>query len=68
MSTNGAMSIDCVPRRSAREDFVAATPQELEQPDARVITAAFYYDIGPGSEIAVEAAHLMLPRIAKLLE
>lgn len=44
------------------------TPDELAQPDARVITAVFYFDIGPGSTVAVEAARLMLPRITKLLE
>jgi hypothetical protein len=44
------------------------TPDELAQPDARVITATFYFDIGPGSTVAVEAARQMLPRIAKLLE
>ena len=44
------------------------TPDELAQPDSRVITAAFYLDIGPGSTVAVEAARLMLPRLAKLLE
>jgi hypothetical protein len=44
------------------------TADDLAQPDARVITAAFYFDIGPGSTVAVEAARLMLPRIAKLLE
>jgi cell division protein FtsI/penicillin-binding protein 2 len=43
-------------------------PHELQQPDARVITAVFFFDIGPGSPIAVEGARAMLPRIAKLLE
>jgi cell division protein FtsI/penicillin-binding protein 2 len=44
------------------------TPAELSQPDSRVITAAFYFDIGPGSTVAVEAARQMLPRMGKLLE
>lgn len=44
------------------------TAAELAQPDARVVTAVFYFDIGPGSPVAVEAARLMLPRLAKLLD
>jgi len=44
------------------------TATELAHPDARVVTAVFYFDIGPGSAVAVEAARVMLPRIAKLLE
>lgn len=44
------------------------TAQELQQPDARVVTAVFFFDIGPGSPVAVEGARAMLPRIAKLLD
>lgn len=44
------------------------TPQELDQPDSRVITAAIYLDIGPGSAVAVEAARELLPRLVPLLE
>jgi cell division protein FtsI/penicillin-binding protein 2 len=44
------------------------SPAELAQPDSRVVTAVFYFDVGPGSPVAVEAARLMLPRIVKLLE
>ncbi|HEV7764550.1 MAG TPA: hypothetical protein VGQ76_06075 [Thermoanaerobaculia bacterium] len=44
------------------------TADDLAQPDARVITAVFYFDIGPGSTVAVEAARLMLPRITELLQ
>jgi hypothetical protein len=44
------------------------TAAELAQPDSRVVTAVFYFDIGPGSAVAVEAARLMMPRIVKLLE
>lgn len=44
------------------------TREELDHPDARVITAVFYLDIGPGSAVAVDAARAMLPELAKLLE
>lgn len=44
------------------------TPEELAQPDSRVITAVFYFDVGPGSPVAVEAARLMMPRLVRLLE
>jgi hypothetical protein len=44
------------------------TREELDQPDARVVTAVFYLDIGPGSAVAVEAARAMMPELAKLLE
>ena len=44
------------------------TPQELAQPDSRIITAAIYLDIGPGSEVAVEAGREVIPRLALLLE
>ena len=44
------------------------TPEELQQPDARVVTAVFFVDLGPGSPVAVEAARAMLPRIAELLD
>lgn len=44
------------------------TREELDAPDARVITAVFYLDLGPGSAIAVEAARTMMPELAKLLE
>jgi cell division protein FtsI/penicillin-binding protein 2 len=44
------------------------TAQELQQPDARVVTAVFFFDIGPGSPVAIEGARAMLPRIAKLLD
>jgi cell division protein FtsI/penicillin-binding protein 2 len=44
------------------------TPADLQHPDARVITAVFYFDIGPGSPVAVEGARAMLGRIGRLLE
>ena len=44
------------------------TAEELQQKDARVITAAFYLDIGPGSAVAVDVARALVPEIAKLLE
>lgn len=44
------------------------TREELDHPDARVITAVFYLDIGPGSAVAVDAARAMMPELAKLLE
>jgi cell division protein FtsI/penicillin-binding protein 2 len=44
------------------------TPEELDQPDSRVVTAVFYLDIGPGSAVAVELARTIVPEIAPLLE
>jgi hypothetical protein len=44
------------------------TPEELDAPDARVITAVFYLDIGPGSAVAVEVARALTPEIARLIE
>lgn len=44
------------------------TPEELDQPDARVVTAVFYLDIGPGSAVAVDVARAMMPELAELLE
>lgn len=44
------------------------TPEELNDPEARVVTAVFYLDIGPGSAVAVDVAREMLPEIARLLE
>lgn len=43
------------------------TPEELDQPDARVITATFYLDIGPGSAVAVELARTLVPQLEPLL-
>lgn len=44
------------------------TPEELDQPDARVVTAVFYLDIGPGSAVAVDVARAMVPELARMLE
>lgn len=44
------------------------TPEELLADDARVITVVVYLDIGPGSQVAVEAARALLPAIEPLLE
>lgn len=44
------------------------TPEELEQPDARVVTAVFYLDIGPGSAVAVELARTIVPELVPLLQ
>jgi cell division protein FtsI/penicillin-binding protein 2 len=44
------------------------TPQDLAANDARVITIVLYLDIGPGSQVAVEAARAMIPEIVRLLE
>lgn len=44
------------------------TPDELDQPDSRVVTAVFYLDIGPGSAIAVDLARTLIPEISGLLE
>jgi cell division protein FtsI/penicillin-binding protein 2 len=44
------------------------TPDELDQPDSRVVTAVFYLDIGPGSAVAVELARTILPEITGLLQ
>ncbi len=43
------------------------TPEELDQPDSRVITATFYLDIGPGSAVAVELARAIVPQLEPLL-
>ena len=44
------------------------TPDELAQEDSRVITVVLYFDIGPGSGVAVEAASSILPEITPFLE
>lgn len=44
------------------------TREELDHPDARVVTAVFYLDLGPGSALAVDLARAMVPELAKLLE
>lgn len=44
------------------------TPEELDHPDSRVVTAVFYLDIGPGSAVAVELARAVLPQFTALLE
>jgi cell division protein FtsI/penicillin-binding protein 2 len=43
------------------------TPEELDQPDSRVVTATFYLDIGPGSAVAVELARAVIPQLEPLL-
>ncbi|HUR83294.1 MAG TPA: hypothetical protein VM733_21225 [Thermoanaerobaculia bacterium] len=43
------------------------TPEELDQPDSRVITATFYLDVGPGSAVAVELARSIVPQLEPLL-
>lgn len=44
------------------------TPQELDQPDSRVITCVLYLDIGPGSAVAVEGGRELVGRLLPLLE
>jgi hypothetical protein len=44
------------------------TPEELNDPDARVVTVVFYLDIGPGSAVAVDVARGMFPEISALLD
>lgn len=44
------------------------TAAELAAPDARVITVTMYFDVGPGSAIAVEAAREVIPRVLPLLD
>jgi cell division protein FtsI/penicillin-binding protein 2 len=56
----------CIVKWKGADDV--PTAEELQQKDARVITAAFYLDIGPGSAVAVDVARALVPEIAKLLE
>ncbi len=44
------------------------TPQQLSHPEARIITAAIHLDLGPDSEVAVQAAGVLLPMLSPLLE
>jgi cell division protein FtsI/penicillin-binding protein 2 len=44
------------------------TAEELARDDSRVVTVTMYFDVGPGSAVAVEAAREMLPKIARLLD
>jgi cell division protein FtsI/penicillin-binding protein 2 len=44
------------------------TPEELQQPDSRVLTVVLYLDIGPGSAVAVEAARQLVPALVPALE
>ncbi|HVE70305.1 MAG TPA: hypothetical protein VNI54_02975 [Thermoanaerobaculia bacterium] len=44
------------------------TAEELALEDSRVITVTMYFDVGPGSAVAVEAAREILPKVAHLLD
>jgi hypothetical protein len=44
------------------------TREELSAPESRVVTAVFYYDVGPGSAVAVDAARAMMGELGKLME
>jgi hypothetical protein len=43
------------------------TPEELAQPDTRIVTAAIYLATGPDSRVAVQTAQAALRRISALL-
>ena len=43
------------------------SPEDLSNPEARVVTVAVHLDVGPGSEVAVGAAEAVLPELVALL-
>jgi cell division protein FtsI/penicillin-binding protein 2 len=43
------------------------TPAQLAAPDGRVVTAAIYMDVGPGSTVAVELAAKLIPLLTPYL-
>lgn len=47
---------------------VLPSPEDLRRDDSRVITVVLYFDVGPGSAVAVEAARRLLPRLQHLLD
>ncbi len=43
------------------------SPEDLGNPEARVVTVAVHLDVGPGSEVAVGAAEAVMPELVALL-
>ncbi|MEK6372607.1 MAG: hypothetical protein AABO58_07905 [Acidobacteriota bacterium] len=55
-------------RGAGLDNEAIPTPDDLRREDSRVITVVLYFDIGPGSPVAVEAARALIPRLYPLLD